>query len=118
MKILTYPTQAEAQAALDAIDAMAADWFEAQGAAVDRSGARPELIARNAASGYPEPQATRTVTWSKIWEAPTDPPVFYIASLTDGPAAWADWRSVLEADYGHTAPADIVRPAEWTAEPE
>jgi hypothetical protein len=93
--ILEFQTQSEAQACLDAINQMAAAWWQSQGYNV----ADGELISKR--RGVDDPTSTRTVSWDTVKESPDG--TFYITSLTNTRPEWAQWKQILAANYSFTA---------------
>lgn len=77
--ILSSPTRQSAEAVLSAINALATQWWQAQGYSVING----QLIGKNAATGEDMPESARTLTWDEVHEAPDG--TFYISSLRNDP---------------------------------
>ena len=104
--ILEFSTQEAAQACLDAINSLAAQWWVSQGYTVIDG----QLIGKNAATGQDQPDRARTITWAEIQQSPEN--TYYFASLSND-EKFKNWKQAL-ADIGFTAiGTEKQKPAEW-----
>lgn len=104
--IIEFPTQSEAQAALDAINAVAAAWWVQQGYTVQDG----QLIGKNAKTGQDAPDAQHTTIWAEIAESPDG--TFYFSSLSND-ARFPDWKQYVPGSDGWT---EKELPAQWAAQ--
>ena len=83
--VLEFPTEADAQACLDAINDMAATYWAEQGYTVvlNPETGKKELIGKNAATGQDMPDAARTITWDSVRLSPAG--THYFSSLRNKP---------------------------------
>ncbi len=89
--ILSTTSRADCEAVLSAINALAAQWWQAQGYTVIDG----QLVGKNAATGEDMPDAAKTVTWDEVREAPDG--TFYISSLSND-ERFANGMNQLPAD--------------------
>ena len=89
--ILSFPTKAQAETCLKAINSLAAQWWQSQGYTVVDG----QLVGKNAATGQDEPESAKTITWGVVKESPDG--TFYLPSLRNDPR-FIDGLEMLPAD--------------------
>lgn len=105
--ILSFPTQAQAEACLTAINQMAATYWVEQGYTVING----ELIGKNALTGEDMPDSARTISWDTVKQSPDGR--FYFASLSNDERFAKGMEQLPDAFFGYT---EKPMPAEWMIE--
>jgi hypothetical protein len=117
--ILEFDTQQEAQACLNAINALAAQWWQQQGYSVIDDAESPSgkrVVGKNAATREDDADQGGTTTWDIVKESPDG--TFYFSSLSNkvefyDPENDIDWKIALEG-MGFTAiGTEKTMPEEW-----
>lgn len=106
MKIIVFDTFQEAQECLNAINALATNWWISKGYTVING----ELISKK--GNQDAPQSAKVTTWDTIKTSPTNK--YFILSLTDVNPEWSDWKQTLADDLSFTAiGTEIEYPESW-----
>lgn len=104
--ILEFTTEQEAATVMAFINALAADYWTAQGyTVIDENGIK-QLIGKNALTGEDNPSAQRTLSWDAVKQSPDN--TWYFASLTGTPYEGA--MEQLAQNFSFT---EKEIPAEW-----
>lgn len=112
MKILEFDTEAEAQAALDVVNAIGIAWKAQQGVTiVDEPISPTGKRALTKRKGEDAPDKCGTLTWDEVRESPDG--TFYFSSPINK-TSYANWRDHLPE--GVVMPGDKDMPEAWKVE--
>lgn len=106
--ILEFSLDVEAQACLDAINDIAANYWEMNGYTVLTIEGSRQLVGKNAATGHDQPDSARTLTWDIIRESLDG--TFYFSSLNNDPRFYRGMEQLAAYDF-----IEKQMPSHWIA---